>query len=101
MEGSFSMRFVSLQKTLAVFNILAAIYIAAPLVFVVAVAFTPTERLALPPGGQLSFRWFETLIRHEGFIKAFIRSFYLAVSAASISTIIGILGAYGNTIVIG
>ena len=89
------MKAASVQKVLGVFNMLVVLFIAAPLLFVVAVAFTPTERLALPPGGQLSLRWFEALIHNQGFVKAFIRSCYLAVSAASISTTIGVLGAFG------
>jgi len=89
------MKAASIQKALGAFNMLVTLFIAAPLVFVVAVAFTPTERLALPPGGQLSLRWFEALIHNQGFVRTFIFSSCLAVSAASISTIIGVLGAFG------
>ena len=94
-EGDFSMKAASIQKALGAFNMLVTLFIAAPLVFVVAVAFTQTERLALPPGGQLSLRWFEALIHNQGFVRTFIFSSCLAVSAASISTIIGVLGAFG------
>lgn len=89
------MKPASIQNTLGVFNILVIIFILSPLAFVVAVSFTPTDNLALPPGGQLSLRWFQTLFQNEGFIRAFIRSVYLAVAAATVSTSIGILGAFG------
>jgi len=89
------MRASLVHKALGVFNILVILFILSPLVFVMAVSFTPTDSLSLPPGGELSLRWFRTLFTHEGFIKAFIRSSYIALAASAVSTSIGILAAFG------
>jgi putative spermidine/putrescine transport system permease protein len=96
MEGYLQMKTPSFQNLLGVFNILVIMFIVAPLAFVVAISFTPTDHLALPPGGRLSLRWFIYLFQNEGFIKAFIQSVYLALAASTIATAIGILGAYAS-----
>lgn len=89
------MRTSSFKKVLGCFNIFVIIFILAPLLFVIAVSFTPTDSLSLPPSGKLSMRWFRFLFQNEGFINAFIRSSYLALAASALSTVIGILGAFG------
>jgi putative spermidine/putrescine transport system permease protein len=95
MEGYLQIKTPSFQNLLGVFNILVIMFIVAPLLFVVAISFTPTDHLALPPGGRLSLRWFIYLFQNEGFINSFIQSVYLALAASAIATAIGILGAFG------
>ena len=63
-------------------------YIAAPLVIIVAVSFTPSEFLTFPPGG-FSLRWYVTFFTDGSWVVALVNSLGIAVAAALLATSIG------------
>jgi putative spermidine/putrescine transport system permease protein len=64
------------------FHTLFVIFIAAPLVIVMLVAFTPQSILSLPTRG-LSLRWFAAILNDRQFIDAFVTSLWLGAAAAT------------------
>lgn len=74
------------------FSSLVAIFMLAPLVVVIGVAFTPEGFLEFPPSG-LSFRWFRAILENPDFIDAAIVSLQLGFASASIATILCIPAA--------
>jgi len=71
------------------FHVLFVVFMLAPLVMVVLVAFTDKGYIALPFDGA-SFRWFEAILTHSDFIDAFWRSVGLGVAAATGATLLSI-----------
>jgi putative spermidine/putrescine transport system permease protein len=74
---------------LLVFHGLFALFMVAPLVMVVLVAFTDKGYIALPFSGA-SLRWFEAILANSDFIDAFWRSVGLAAAAATGATLLAI-----------
>lgn len=66
------------------FHTLVILFVLAPLVIVVLVAFTPEQTLTLPTHG-LSLRWFRAILDYPDFISAFANSIKLAFSSATLS----------------
>lgn len=71
------------------FNLLFVVFMAAPLLVVIAVSFTPEGFLEFPPSG-ISLRWFEAILDNPDFIAAFWVSLYLGIASATLSTLIAI-----------
>ncbi|ORE94889.1 ABC transporter permease [Aurantimonas sp. 22II-16-19i] len=69
------------------FSLVFAIFMVAPLVVVVGVAFTPEGFLEFPPSG-ISLRWFWAILDNPDFIDAAIMSLKLAAASATIATVI-------------
>ncbi len=74
------------------FHTLFVIFLLAPLVVVVLVAFTPNGYLSYPTTG-LSLRWFEAILDNPSFIRAFWNSLYLGVAAATVSAVLAVPAA--------
>ena len=71
---------------------IAFVLIVVPILIVVVAAFSPNEYFEFPPPG-LSWRWFVEFFRLENMRGAFALSVELALLAATLSTILGTLGA--------
>jgi putative spermidine/putrescine transport system permease protein len=71
------------------FHALFALFMLAPLVMVVLVAFTDKGYIALPFDGA-SLRWFRAIWQNQDFVDAFWRSNALAVAAATGATLLAI-----------
>jgi putative spermidine/putrescine transport system permease protein len=78
---------------LLVFHIAFLIFIAAPIVVVVLVAFTPTAYLSIPTT-EFSLRWFRAIFASRDFPASFLISLELATVAASCALAIGIPAAF-------
>lgn len=74
---------------LVVFHALFAIFMIAPIITVILVAFTDKGYVSMPFDGA-SFRWFRAIWEAQDFIDAFQRSLGLAASAATLATILAI-----------
>ena len=74
------------------FHTLVVIFVAAPLVIVCLVAFTPGNTMSVPRTG-LSLRWFEAIFTHADFVQSFWTSLKLAVLAASLSVLVAVPAA--------
>ena len=71
---------------------IAFVLIIVPILIVVVAAFSPNDYFEFPPPG-LSVRWFVEFFRLENMRNAFALSVELALLAATISTVLGTLGA--------
>lgn len=71
------------------FHTLVILFVLAPLVIVVLVAFTPDETLTLPTRG-VSLRWFRAILDYPDFVTAFFNSVKLAFASATLSLAIGL-----------
>ena len=71
------------------FNALVISFMLAPLVVVCLVAFTPENTLTLP-STHLSLRWFRAVFAHPDFVQSFWNSLWLALSAATLATLIAV-----------
>jgi len=78
---------------LAVYCVIGAIYIMAPLAIVVLNSFSSTAYNVFPPEGY-SLRWYQNLGQQKVFLAAAIRSVILATLATAIAIVIGTLSAY-------
>src|ERR1700756_4043451 len=72
-----------------IFHTIVILFVLAPLVIVVLVAFTPDETLTLPTHG-FSLRWFRAILNYPDFIAAFINSLKLAFASATLSLVIAL-----------
>jgi len=77
---------------LLAFHAAFLIFIAAPIVVIVLVAFTPTAYLSIPTT-EFSFRWFRAIFASRDFPESFLTSLELATIAASCALAIGIPAA--------
>ncbi len=77
---------------LSYFNFLFLIFLMAPIVVVVLVAFTPEGWLQIPTT-KFSLRWFREIPRHPEFIEAFKISLMVAITSSIIATTLGTFAA--------
>ncbi|TPL02160.1 MULTISPECIES: ABC transporter permease [unclassified Mesorhizobium] len=78
-----------LPVPLLVFHVLFAVFMLAPLIVVVLVAFTDKGYIAMPFNGA-SLRWFYAILNHPEFIDAFYHSLALAAGSATISALLAL-----------
>lgn len=78
-----------LPFSLAVFHLLFAAFMLAPLVMVVLVSFTGKGYVSMPFDGA-SLRWYRAILDKQDFIDAFWRSISLGVGAATLATLVAI-----------
>jgi len=71
------------------FNALVVAFMLAPLVIVCMVAFTPDNTLTIPTT-RFSLRWFKAVFAHPDFVQSFWNSLWLALSSATIATVIAV-----------
>lgn len=74
------------------FSLVFAIFMLAPIIVVIGVAFTPQGFLEFPPSG-LSLRWFHAILDNPDFIDAAWISLKLGVIAATLATVITVPAA--------
>jgi len=77
-----------------VFHGVFSVFLAAPLLIVCLVAFTPENILSVPTL-HFSVRWFVALFKDNGFITAFCNSMGLATLAATGAALLGVPAALG------
>ena len=75
-----------------VFSLLFAVFMLAPIIVVVGVAFTPEGYLQFPPS-KLSLRWFYAILDNPEFITAGWISLKLAFISATLATLLAIPAA--------
>ena len=71
------------------FNALVMVFMLAPLIVVCLVAFTPENNLTIPTT-EYSLRWFKAVFEHPDFVTSFWNSLWLALGAASLSTLVAV-----------
>jgi putative spermidine/putrescine transport system permease protein len=71
------------------FNALVITFMLAPLVVVCVVAFTPENTLTIPTT-HFSLRWFRAVFAHPDFMQSFWNSLWLALSSATIATLLAV-----------
>lgn len=76
-------------RILLVFHALFVVFMLAPLVMVVLVAFTDKGYVAMPFDGA-SLRWFKAILNNDDFITAFQRSVGLAAGAATLAVVLAL-----------
>lgn len=74
------------------FHALVILFVLAPMIIVVLVAFTPEQTLSLPTRG-LSLRWFRAILDYPDFIASFFTSLKLAFLSATLSLAIALPAA--------
>lgn len=74
------------------FLLVFAVFMLAPIVVVIGVAFTPTGFLEFPPSG-LSLRWFRAILDNPDFMQAAWVSLKLALVAATVATVFAVPAA--------
>ena len=78
---------------IAGFSWIILIYLALPLIVVIAISFTTTSYLSFPPVG-FTLRWYWNVLGDPTFIEAFVLSGELAAAATLIGLILGVLAAF-------
>ncbi len=78
-----------LPSALAIFHLLFAAFMLAPLVMVVLVSFTGKGYVSMPFDGA-SLRWYRAILDKQDFIDAFWRSISLGAGAATLATVVAI-----------
>jgi putative spermidine/putrescine transport system permease protein len=73
-------------------NMLILLYLVAPVIVVVATAFTTTAYPVFPPQG-FTFQWFERFLGMPEFTEAIRRSSLLALSSTMVATVLGTFSA--------
>jgi putative spermidine/putrescine transport system permease protein len=68
------------------------LYLALPLVVVIAISFTTTEYLKFPPQG-FTLRWYWQVVNDATFVEAFVLSSQLAAAATTAALLLGIPAA--------
>ncbi|VVD99222.1 ABC transporter permease [Pandoraea terrigena] len=74
------------------FHTLVILFVLAPMIIVVLVAFTPEQTLSLPTRG-VSLRWFRAILDYPDFIASFFTSLKLAFLSATLSLAIALPAA--------
>ncbi|WP_374622277.1 ABC transporter permease [Pandoraea sp.] len=74
------------------FHTLVILFVLAPMIIVVLVAFTPEQTLSLPTRG-VSLRWFRAILDYPDFIDSFFTSLKLAFLSATFSLVIALPAA--------
>lgn len=91
------LKFIGRNGPLALlFNALVIAFMLAPLAIVCIVAFTPENTLTIPRG-EWSLRWFRAVFEHSDFVQSFWNSLWLALGAATLSTLIAVPAAMALT----
>ena len=80
------------SRLLGAWTLAMCVFIAAPLLAMVAVSLTPFDYISLPRG-SLSLRWYVGLLGQTEFFDAGINSLVLAVGAAATALVLGVLPA--------
>jgi putative spermidine/putrescine transport system permease protein len=75
-----------------IFHTVFVVFMAAPILIVCVVAFTPLGYLSLPSSG-LSLRWFRAILDYPEFVRAFLRSLWLASISSAIAIAISVPAA--------
>jgi putative spermidine/putrescine transport system permease protein len=78
---------------IAGFSWIILVYLALPLIVVIAISFTTTSYLSFPPVG-FTLRWYWNVLGDPTFIEAFVLSGKLATAATLIGLILGVLAAF-------
>ncbi|MEX2541983.1 MAG: ABC transporter permease [Trueperaceae bacterium] len=78
---------------LALFSVLAGLFIVSPLAVVVLNSFSSVAYNVFPPEGY-SLRWYRNLAGQDAFYGAAVRSVVLALVATSVSLVVGTMAAY-------
>ena len=78
---------------IAGFSWIILVYLALPLIVVIAISFTTTSYLSFPPVG-FTLRWYWNVLGDPTFIEAFVLSGELAAAATLIGLILGVLAAF-------
>ena len=73
-------------------TILAFLFLYAPIVVLVIYSFNASSRVAI--WGGWSTKWYAELLHNQDVLTAALKSLQIALSSATIGTIIGLLGAY-------
>jgi putative spermidine/putrescine transport system permease protein len=73
-------------------NMLILLYLVAPVIVVVATAFTTTAYPVFPPQG-FTLKWFERFLGMPEFTEAVRRSTFLALSSTTVATMLGTFSA--------
>ncbi|MGE0752344.1 MAG: ABC transporter permease [Variibacter sp.] len=81
---------------LLIVNLLVGLFLLAPMIIVVATAFTTTNYPVFPPVG-FTFRWFHQFLTSSDFTEATQRSAMLAIASTSVATILGTSSALALT----
>jgi putative spermidine/putrescine transport system permease protein len=71
---------------------IALLYLALPLLVVIAISFTATEYLTFPPQG-LTLRWYWQVVSDPTFVEAFVVSGQLAAAATAAALLLGVPAA--------
>jgi len=79
---------------LAFYSLAVLAFLVLPMLIVIPMAFSSASSLTFPPPG-LSLRWFETLFTDQAWRTALLNSLLIALSASTLSLIVGSLAAYG------
>jgi putative spermidine/putrescine transport system permease protein len=74
------------------FHTAFVVFMAAPILIVCVVAFTPLGYLSLPTSG-LSLRWFRAILDHPEFVRAFAQSLWLAAASSLIAIMLSLPAA--------
>lgn len=81
------------KLSLVAYTVAFFIFLMAPIVIVVVVAFSSTSFVAFPPRGPLSLQWFQRFFEYKPFINSFIVSVEIAVLSAFLGSLIGVPAA--------
>ncbi|PXW50908.1 putative spermidine/putrescine transport system permease protein [Chelatococcus asaccharovorans] len=74
------------------FHLLLVVFLLAPLVVVIMVAFTPGMTLEIPLD-SFSLRWLEAVFHHPDFVASFWTSLWLALASGTLSVLLAIPAA--------
>src|SRR6516164_260077 len=77
---------------IATVSAIAMLYLALPLLVVIAISFTATEYLKFPPQG-LTLRWYLQVVSDPTFVEAFVVSGELAAAATATALLLGVPAA--------
>lgn len=83
-------------SVLFIFNVVAAVFMLAPILIIVLVSFTPESTYSLPTT-EWSLKWYREMLKFPRFFDAFQVSLLLAALSAFISVILGFLVAFAMT----
>lgn len=82
------------RKTLRVFGVAVALFLALPLLVIFPLSLSDGEFLVYPIRGY-SWRWFEALVASEKWVSALRNSFVIGIISALIATVLGTAAAIG------
>jgi putative spermidine/putrescine transport system permease protein len=79
---------------LVVLGVLTVVFLVGPMLVVIPMSFTEARILSWPPRG-FSLQWYQQLFDEPRWSRGFVNSVQVAVLTASLSTVLGTLGAMG------